>query len=224
MLHRVQVTDTSQHQLFKGDSGLHGRIAAKKPLLKDPNNRRRLALAGDLFDTFHVHILLEYLWNAHCYIWCNPLTWLEFDSHDMTLLRISQRMLVKKDVSKTNPYCKLTRVMTTRVLTSDRTDIRFRLYMIAFSMCHIKRNKKESTPMVSHNLCPNDLQSRWRALELKRNDDTHKVPMHSLLVEIPSVKYGSSLQVSSQDPQQAQLSMQTALFRSNLYPMGTLTL
>ena len=35
ILHRVQVTDTSQHQLFRGDckSGLHGRITAKKPLL-----------------------------------------------------------------------------------------------------------------------------------------------------------------------------------------------
>ena len=45
MLHRVQVTDTSQHQLFRGDSesGLHGQIAAKKPLLKDTNNKKRLA-------------------------------------------------------------------------------------------------------------------------------------------------------------------------------------
>jgi hypothetical protein len=32
---RVQVTDTSQHQLFRGD----GVIAAKKPLLKDTNNK-----------------------------------------------------------------------------------------------------------------------------------------------------------------------------------------
>ena len=47
MLLRVQVTDTSQHQLFIGDcvkSGLHGRIVAKKPLLKD-TNRKRLAWA-----------------------------------------------------------------------------------------------------------------------------------------------------------------------------------
>ena len=45
MLHRVQVTDTSQHQLFRGDceSGIHGQIAAKKPLLKDTNNKKRLA-------------------------------------------------------------------------------------------------------------------------------------------------------------------------------------
>ena len=43
MLHRVQVTDTSQYQLFRRDSGLHGRIAAKKPLLKDTNKKKRLA-------------------------------------------------------------------------------------------------------------------------------------------------------------------------------------
>jgi hypothetical protein len=46
MLQKVQVTDTSQHQLFRGDcviSGLHGRIAAKKPLLKDTNKKKRLA-------------------------------------------------------------------------------------------------------------------------------------------------------------------------------------
>ena len=38
---RVQVTDTSQHKLFRGDceAGLHGSIAAEKPLLKDTNNK-----------------------------------------------------------------------------------------------------------------------------------------------------------------------------------------
>ena len=41
MLHRVQVTDTSQHQLFRGESGLHGIITA---LLKD-TNKKRLAWA-----------------------------------------------------------------------------------------------------------------------------------------------------------------------------------
>ena len=43
----VQVTDTSQHHLFRGDreSGLRGRIAAKKPLPKDTNNKKRLAWA-----------------------------------------------------------------------------------------------------------------------------------------------------------------------------------
>jgi hypothetical protein len=41
MLHRVQITDASQHQLFRG--GLHGRISAKKPLLKDTNKKKRLA-------------------------------------------------------------------------------------------------------------------------------------------------------------------------------------
>ena len=43
----LQVTGTSQHQLFRGDcqSGLHVRIAAKKPLLKDTNNKKRLAWA-----------------------------------------------------------------------------------------------------------------------------------------------------------------------------------
>ena len=48
MFLRVPVTDTSQHQLFRGDcmkSGLHGGIAAKKPLLKDTNNKKRLAWA-----------------------------------------------------------------------------------------------------------------------------------------------------------------------------------
>ena len=39
---RVQVTDTSQHQLFRGDceSGLHGLIVANKPPLKDTNKKR----------------------------------------------------------------------------------------------------------------------------------------------------------------------------------------
>jgi hypothetical protein len=47
MLHRVQVTDISQHQLFRGmcESGLHGQIAAKKPLLKDTNKNKRFAWA-----------------------------------------------------------------------------------------------------------------------------------------------------------------------------------
>ena len=44
MIYKVQVTDASQHQLFRG-SGLRGRIAAKKPLLKDTNNKKRLAWA-----------------------------------------------------------------------------------------------------------------------------------------------------------------------------------
>ena len=46
---RVQVTDTSQHQLFGGDSqsGLHGQSAAKKPLLKDTKNKKRLAWAKE---------------------------------------------------------------------------------------------------------------------------------------------------------------------------------
>ena len=43
MLHRVQVTATSQHQLC--ESGLHGRIAAKKPLLKDTNKKKSFAWA-----------------------------------------------------------------------------------------------------------------------------------------------------------------------------------
>ncbi|CDQ92884.1 unnamed protein product, partial [Oncorhynchus mykiss] len=46
---RVQITDTSQHQLFRGDyvkSGLHCQIAAKKPLLKDTNKKKRLACAN----------------------------------------------------------------------------------------------------------------------------------------------------------------------------------
>ena len=47
MPHRVQVTDKPQHQLFRGDvnQAFHGRIAAKKPLLKDINNKKRLVWA-----------------------------------------------------------------------------------------------------------------------------------------------------------------------------------
>lgn len=39
----VQVADTSQHQLFRRDcgSGLHGWIAAKKPLLWKNNKKKR---------------------------------------------------------------------------------------------------------------------------------------------------------------------------------------
>jgi hypothetical protein len=43
---RVQVTDASQHQVFRADcmkSGLHGQIAAKKPLLKDTKKKKRHA-------------------------------------------------------------------------------------------------------------------------------------------------------------------------------------
>ena len=43
-----QSSDTSQHQLFRGDcvkSGLKGWIATKKPLLKKTNNKKRLACA-----------------------------------------------------------------------------------------------------------------------------------------------------------------------------------
>ena len=47
MLHRVQLTDisTSTVQRRLRESGLHGRIAAKKPLLKDTNENKRLAWA-----------------------------------------------------------------------------------------------------------------------------------------------------------------------------------
>ena len=46
MLHRIQVTDisTSTDQRRRHKSGLHVRIAAKKPLLKD-TNKKRLAWA-----------------------------------------------------------------------------------------------------------------------------------------------------------------------------------
>ena len=43
MLHRAQVTNTSQYQLR--ESGLHGLIAAKKAPLKDINKKKRLAWA-----------------------------------------------------------------------------------------------------------------------------------------------------------------------------------
>ena len=45
MLHRGQVKDTSTSggQRRLRQPGLHGRIAAKKPLLKDTNNKKRLA-------------------------------------------------------------------------------------------------------------------------------------------------------------------------------------
>ena len=65
----VQVTDTSQHQLFRGDSesGLHGWIAAKKPLLKDTNKKKRLLWCGSaLFVTLSV-IYLEFTLNHHGY-------------------------------------------------------------------------------------------------------------------------------------------------------------
>jgi hypothetical protein len=47
MLHRVQVTDisTSTVQRRLRESGLHGQIAAKKPILKDTNNKKILAWA-----------------------------------------------------------------------------------------------------------------------------------------------------------------------------------
>jgi hypothetical protein len=50
ILHRVQVTDTSQHQLFRGDdvkSGLHGQIAAKKPLLKGHQEEEETCLGQE---------------------------------------------------------------------------------------------------------------------------------------------------------------------------------
>ena len=43
MLHRVQVTDTSQHQLFRGDSVNQAFMV--KLLLKDTNKKKRLAWA-----------------------------------------------------------------------------------------------------------------------------------------------------------------------------------
>ena len=43
MLHRVQVTDTSTVQRRLRESGHHGQIAAKKPILKDTNKKKRLA-------------------------------------------------------------------------------------------------------------------------------------------------------------------------------------
>ena len=42
--HRVQVTNTSQTSTVQRrlcESGLHGQIAAKKPLLKDTNNKKK---------------------------------------------------------------------------------------------------------------------------------------------------------------------------------------
>ena len=47
MLHRVQATDTSTSTVQRRlcESGLHGRIAAKKPLLKATNNNKKLAWA-----------------------------------------------------------------------------------------------------------------------------------------------------------------------------------
>jgi transposase len=46
--HRVQITDTSLTSTFQRrlcESGLHGRIAAKKPLLKETNKKKILTLA-----------------------------------------------------------------------------------------------------------------------------------------------------------------------------------
>ena len=62
-----------------------------------------------------------------------------------------------------------------------------------------------------------------------KKNDTQKYPeaphvvVTHCLVDIPSAKYGSSMQVSSQSPRQAQLPMQTVLLSRNRYPMGTRT-
>ena len=47
MLHRVQVTDPSQHQLFRGDCVNQAFMVKllQKKLLKDTNNKKRLACA-----------------------------------------------------------------------------------------------------------------------------------------------------------------------------------
>ena len=46
-LHTVPVADisTSTVKMSQRESGLHGQITAKKPLLKDTNNKKRLAWA-----------------------------------------------------------------------------------------------------------------------------------------------------------------------------------
>ena len=44
-LHKIQWTDTSTVQRRLRESDIHGRISAKKPLLKDTNNKKRLASA-----------------------------------------------------------------------------------------------------------------------------------------------------------------------------------
>ena len=48
MLHRVQVTETSEHQQFRGDyvnQAFMVELLTKKPLLKDTNKKKRLAWA-----------------------------------------------------------------------------------------------------------------------------------------------------------------------------------
>jgi hypothetical protein len=48
MLHSIQVTDTSETSTVQRrlrESGIHGQIAAEKPLLKDTNKKKRLAWA-----------------------------------------------------------------------------------------------------------------------------------------------------------------------------------
>ena len=83
MLHKLQVTDTSQHELFRGirpslcESGLHGRISAEKPLLKDTNKKKRLAWAKKheqwALDRWKCVLCLESKWeifssNRHIFV------------------------------------------------------------------------------------------------------------------------------------------------------------
>ena len=87
MLQRVQVTDTSQHQLKRlRESGLRGRIAAKKPLQKDTNINNRFAWAKK-----HEQWTLD-RWKSILLIWLVQIWDLWFQLLSLTR-RVCERMI-----------------------------------------------------------------------------------------------------------------------------------
>ena len=85
MLHRVHVTDisTSTVQRTLCESGLHGQIAAKKPLLND-NNKKRLAWAKK-----HEQWTLD-RWKS--VLWCDESKCEMFSSNYNVFVRVGERM------------------------------------------------------------------------------------------------------------------------------------
>ena len=73
----LQVTDTSTVQRRLRESDLHGRIAAKKPLLKDTNKKKRLAWALD---------------------WCKSVLW--SDETKFEIFGSTRRVIVRRRVGE----------------------------------------------------------------------------------------------------------------------------
>ena len=77
MLHRVQVTDTSTSTVQSRlcESGLHGQIAAKKPLLKD-TDKKKTSLGKETreMDIRTVKICPLIWWVQILYFWFQPLS------------------------------------------------------------------------------------------------------------------------------------------------------